>query len=77
VLAQRTCKICGETFEIGGKRGRPRIYCRVCEPPGWQVVKVPHQTRVKLRRRRSRDLGGAYLALSSGRSYIDNSSPAQ
>jgi hypothetical protein len=22
VLAQRTCKLCGETFEVGGKRGR-------------------------------------------------------
>ena len=53
MLAQRCCKICGESFEVGGKRGRPRIYCLVCEPPGFQVVKVPHQERVRLRRRPS------------------------
>jgi hypothetical protein len=51
VLLQRCCKKCGETFEIERKPGRTRIYCLACEPPGWQVVKVPHQTRLKLRRR--------------------------
>ena len=25
MVAQRYCELCGETFEIGGKRGRPRI----------------------------------------------------
>ena len=48
---QRCCKLCGETFEIERKVGRPRLYCFVCSPAGWQVVKVPHQTRYKLRRR--------------------------
>jgi hypothetical protein len=36
----RTCKICGESFAIVRKRGRPREYCFVCEPPGFQVVRV-------------------------------------
>ena len=49
VLAQRCCKLCGETFEIERKPGRPRIYCFVCEPLGWQVVLLRH--RHKLRRR--------------------------
>ena len=53
VFVQRCCELCGETFQIERKRGRPRVYCFVCEPPGWQVVKVPHQSRVKLRRRRA------------------------
>ena len=51
MLAQRCCKLCGETFEVERKPGRPRIYCGVCSPPGYQVVKVPHQSLVKLRRR--------------------------
>ena len=29
-----------ESFEIGGRRGRPRIYCLLCEPPGTQIVMV-------------------------------------
>jgi hypothetical protein len=53
VFVQRCCKLCGEAFQIERRRGRPRVYCFVCEPPGWQVVKVPHQSRVKLRRRRA------------------------
>ena len=44
------CGLCGKPFELN-KMGRPRLYCFGCEPPGWQVVKVPHQSRVKLRRR--------------------------
>jgi hypothetical protein len=36
----RTCKICGESFAIVRKAGRPREYCFVCEPPGFQVVRV-------------------------------------
>jgi hypothetical protein len=51
VLTQRHCKLCGETFEIERKPGRPRIYCFTCEPLGWQVVKV--RRRHKLRRRPS------------------------
>jgi hypothetical protein len=51
VFVQQCCKLCGEAFQIERKRGRPRIYCFACEPPGWQVVKVPHQSRLKLRRR--------------------------
>jgi hypothetical protein len=47
----RTCKLCGEAFAIVRKAGRPREFCFVCEPPGWQVVKVPGQDRTKLRRR--------------------------
>jgi hypothetical protein len=58
MLAQRCCKLCGETFEIERKPGRPRIYCFNCEPLGWQVVKVPRQTRMKLRRRVPRERGG-------------------
>jgi hypothetical protein len=50
MLAQRCCKLCGETFEIERKRGGQRVYCFVCSPPGWQLVKVPNQTRLKLRR---------------------------
>jgi len=50
---QRCCKICGETFDIVRKAGRPRIYCPKCSPPGFQVVKVPGQSRTKLRRRPS------------------------
>jgi hypothetical protein len=51
--SQRSCKICGGTFEIERKAGRPRIYCFRCEPEGYSVVKVPHQSRVRLRRRPS------------------------
>jgi hypothetical protein len=50
---ERFCKLCGETFEIERRRGGQRKYCLRCEPEGWQVVKVPRQTRVKLRRRQS------------------------
>jgi hypothetical protein len=52
MIVQRYCALCGNTFESERKRGGQRIYCLVCEPPGWQVLKVPHQTRTKLRRRR-------------------------
>jgi hypothetical protein len=51
VETQRCCALCGETFEIERKAGRPRTYCPKCSPPGFQVVKVPGQSRVKLRRR--------------------------
>jgi hypothetical protein len=45
------CAGCVPTeFELN-RMGRPRLYCWVCEPAGWQIVKVPHQSRVKLRRR--------------------------
>jgi hypothetical protein len=51
---QRYCKIYRETFDIERKAGRPpRIYCPKCSPAGFQVVKVPGQSRVKLRRRPS------------------------
>ena len=50
---QRSCALCAQPFEIERKRGGQRKYCLRCEPPGWQVVKVPHQTRTKLRRRPS------------------------
>jgi hypothetical protein len=53
VDTQRSCKLCGKTFEIARKRGGQRIYCFACEPLGWQVVKVPRQSRVRLRRRPS------------------------
>ena len=42
-----------ETFDIERKAGRPRVYCPKCSPAGWQVVTVPGQSRVKLRRRPS------------------------
>jgi hypothetical protein len=48
---QRYCKICRKMFDIERKAGRPRIYCPKCSPPGFQVVKVPGQSRTKLRRR--------------------------
>jgi hypothetical protein len=41
--------LCGETFKIVRKRGGQRKYCFACEPVGFQVVKLPHRT--KLRRR--------------------------
>jgi hypothetical protein len=50
-MTQRYCMICGDTFEVVRKAGRPRKYCSKCSPPGWQVVKVPGQSRTKLRRR--------------------------
>jgi hypothetical protein len=53
LVVQRYCALCGQTFEIERKVGRPRKYCLECSPAGFQVVKVPHQTRVKLRRRPS------------------------
>jgi hypothetical protein len=50
VLAQRECRLCGEAFQVGGKRGRPRSYCYTCEPPGTQIVMV--RGRYQRRRRR-------------------------
>ena len=44
------CRLCSTEFDLN-RVGRPRLYCWVCEPAGWQIVKVPHQARVKLRRR--------------------------
>jgi hypothetical protein len=52
-IAQRTCRICREPFEVVRRPGRPRSFCWVCEPVGFQLVKVPGQSRVKLRRRPS------------------------
>jgi hypothetical protein len=49
VMVQRYCALCGKTFEIERKAGRPRKYCPECSPPGFQVVKLPYRT--KLRRR--------------------------
>jgi hypothetical protein len=51
MITQRCCVLWAETFEIARKAGRPRKYCPVCSPPGWQVVRVPGQSRLKLRRR--------------------------
>jgi hypothetical protein len=51
MLAQRCCRLCGETFEFERKRGGQRIYCFRCEPPGFQLVKVPGQDRLKVRHR--------------------------
>ena len=51
-MTQRCCAVCGETFEVERKAGRPRLYCYGCEPVGWSLVRVPHQDRLKLRRRR-------------------------
>lgn len=46
------CKLCGQPFEveIGKAGGRPREYCFDCCPEGFKIVKVPGQTRLKLRR---------------------------
>ena len=49
MLAQRCRVLCGQVFQIERKRGRPRLYCGVCSPPGFQVVVV--RSRYKLRRR--------------------------
>jgi hypothetical protein len=49
-LVERSCRFCGGTFEIERKPGRPREYCFVCEPVGFKIVKVPGQSRLKLRR---------------------------
>lgn len=51
MLAQRSCGLCGETFEFERKRGGQRKYCFECEPPGFQLVRVPNQDRLKLRHR--------------------------
>jgi hypothetical protein len=48
VLAQRSCGLCGETFEFERKRGGQRKYCFECEPPGFQLVRVPNQDRLKV-----------------------------
>jgi hypothetical protein len=44
----RVCKLCGESFEVERKVGRPRLHCYECVPAGWKAVKLPY--RVKLRR---------------------------
>jgi hypothetical protein len=49
VLA-RTCKLCGQGFEVERASHRPREYCFECQPVGYKIVKVPGQDRVKLRR---------------------------
>jgi hypothetical protein len=61
VIVQRCCALCQKAFESERKRGGQRIYCLVCEPPGWQVVKVPHQTRTKLL-----GVAGDYRRLDNG-----------
>ena len=53
----RTCKLCGEAFAIVRKPGHPREFCFVCEPEGFQLVRVPNQSRLKLRRRPPRSRG--------------------
>jgi len=46
----RTCLICWGTFEVERKAGRPRLYCFVCEPPGWQVVRLSGSPEWRSRR---------------------------
>jgi hypothetical protein len=37
-LTVRTCKSCRSDFESEYRRGRPREYCYVCQPPGTRVI---------------------------------------
>jgi len=32
-MTKRNCRICGKEFEQERKRGRPRVFCNVCNPP--------------------------------------------
>jgi hypothetical protein len=50
VDTQRSCKLCGDIFEIERKVGHPRVYCWRCEPEGFSVVFVAGG-RTRLRRR--------------------------
>ena len=47
-VRQRTCQMCGESFEVERKRGRPRSRCFDCQPVGWKLTRV--RGRWKLRR---------------------------
>jgi hypothetical protein len=45
----RTCKLCGEGFEVEYSRtgGRPREYCYDCVPAGFKAVRLPHRTKLR------------------------------
>ena len=37
----RVCQNCGESFDVEyAGRGRPRVYCYVCQPPNTRMVKA-------------------------------------
>lgn len=47
MVIARTCKLCGEGFELEYGRGRPRVYCLTCQPEGWKIVRLPHRTKLR------------------------------
>jgi hypothetical protein len=34
----RTCKRCGNGFDLAYRRGRPREHCYICQPPGTRMI---------------------------------------
>ena len=44
---ERTCKLCGEGFQVDYRTGRPREYCFTCQPEGWRIVKLRHRTKLR------------------------------
>jgi hypothetical protein len=38
VIVCRTCKACGSGFDLEYRRGRPREYCYICQPPGTRMI---------------------------------------
>jgi hypothetical protein len=55
VLVRLKCALCGERFRRAHRRGRRRSFCFDCEPPGWEIVRLP-SGRTKLRRRPAAEL---------------------
>jgi hypothetical protein len=49
MVRERCCGWCGNVFEIERKRGRPRIYCPNCSPPGYQVIRRRGRFKLRLR----------------------------
>jgi hypothetical protein len=49
-VLERVCKLCQQPFTLEYCHGRPREYCWLCVPKGFKLVRVPGQTRTKLRR---------------------------
>ncbi len=41
----RTCKQCGETFDLDYRWGRPRERCFSCQPPGMRAISSPGGAR--------------------------------
>lgn len=50
---RRICKQCRRGFEVEYRRGRPKDYCSVCQPPGTRMIgatKVMNENSPDLRR---------------------------